>query len=68
MGLLDSVAAKAGSDSLIVSFELMLNTMHDIEASMEEMWAHSKPKEYLSYRTFIFGITNQSMFPNGVGK
>lgn len=66
IGLLDSVAAKESSESLVDSFELMLNTMHDIEASMEQMWAHSKPKEYVSYRTFIFGITNQSMFPNGV--
>ena len=30
------------------------------------MWANSKPHEYLSFRVFIFGITNQSMFPNGV--
>jgi indoleamine 2,3-dioxygenase len=30
------------------------------------MWANSKPAEYLSFRVFIFGITSQSMFPNGV--
>ena len=30
------------------------------------MWAKSKPKEYTSFRTFIMGITSQSMFPNGV--
>lgn len=30
------------------------------------MWGNSKPAEYLSFRVFIFGITNQSMFPNGV--
>lgn len=30
------------------------------------MWANSKPGEYLSFRVFIFGITSQSMFPNGV--
>lgn len=30
------------------------------------MWANSKPTEYLSFRVFIFGITSQSMFPNGV--
>jgi indoleamine 2,3-dioxygenase len=33
---------------------------------MEAMWAHSRPADYASYRTFIFGITNQSMFPRGV--
>lgn len=31
-----------------------------------DMWANSKPHEYLSFRVFIFGITSQSMFPNGV--
>lgn len=30
------------------------------------MWANSKPSEYLTFRVFIFGITNQSMFPKGV--
>ena len=30
------------------------------------MWANSKPQDYLSFRVFIFGITSQSMFPNGV--
>jgi indoleamine 2,3-dioxygenase len=33
---------------------------------MIDMWGNSKPSEYLSFRVFIFGITNQSMFPNGV--
>lgn len=30
------------------------------------MWKNSKPADYLSFRVFIFGITSQSMFPNGV--
>jgi indoleamine 2,3-dioxygenase len=30
------------------------------------MWTKSKPTGYTSFRTFIFGIANQSMFPNGV--
>jgi indoleamine 2,3-dioxygenase len=30
------------------------------------MWNRSKPTGYTSFRTFIFGITSQSMFPNGV--
>lgn len=44
----------------------MLHAMHKIEAAMEDMWSHSRPKDYTSYRTFIFGVTNQSMFPDGV--
>jgi indoleamine 2,3-dioxygenase len=47
-------------------FEIMLDAMQKIETSMETMWSNSLPKDYNSYRTFIFGITNQSMFPNGV--
>lgn len=30
------------------------------------MWGKSKPNDYVSFRTFIFGITSQSMFPHGV--
>lgn len=30
------------------------------------MWTKSKPNGYTSFRTFIFGITKQSMFPDGV--
>jgi indoleamine 2,3-dioxygenase len=30
------------------------------------MWAKSKPTSYNHFRTFIFGIAKQSMFPNGV--
>ncbi|RMZ91085.1 hypothetical protein DV736_g1676, partial [Chaetothyriales sp. CBS 134916] len=48
------------------AFQTMLTAMTRIEASMETMWTNSLPKDYISYRTFIFGITNQSMFPNGV--
>ena len=33
---------------------------------MTDMWEKSKPNDYNSFRTFIFGITKQSMFPNGV--
>ena len=30
------------------------------------MWGKSKPSDYTSFRTLIFGITSQSMFPDGV--
>jgi indoleamine 2,3-dioxygenase len=30
------------------------------------MWNKSKPRDYTTFRTFIFGIANQSMFPDGV--
>ncbi|KAH8881636.1 hypothetical protein GQ53DRAFT_848181 [Thozetella sp. PMI_491] len=41
-------------------------SMQRINSVMETMWAKSKPGAYTSFRTFIFGITSQSMFPNGV--
>lgn len=44
----------------------ILGAMKKINAVMETMWGKSKPTEYTSFRTFIFGITSQSMFPNGV--
>ncbi|KAF2725465.1 hypothetical protein K431DRAFT_309104 [Polychaeton citri CBS 116435] len=53
-------------DIINESFNSLLTTMTQIEASMENMWTQSRPKDYISYRTFIFGITNQSMFPDGV--
>ena len=30
------------------------------------MWNKSKPRDYKTFRTFIFGIANQTMFPKGV--
>lgn len=43
-----------------------LSALKRINAVMETMWAVSKPRSYTSFRTFIFGITSQSMFPDGV--
>ncbi|KAK5938290.1 hypothetical protein PMZ80_009260 [Knufia obscura] len=48
------------------ALHLILSTMSRIESSMERMWANSAPKDYPTYRTFIFGITNQPLFPHGV--
>ena len=44
----------------------MLDALCRINDAMETMWARSKPSSYNSFRTFIFGITAQSMFPRGV--
>ncbi|RYO85062.1 hypothetical protein DL764_009232 [Monosporascus ibericus] len=45
---------------------LILGAMRRVNGVMESMWAKSKPRSYTSFRTFIFGITSQSMFPDGV--
>lgn len=44
----------------------IVTAMKKINAVMETMWGKSRPRDYTSFRTFIFGITAQSMFPNGV--
>ncbi|KFA52022.1 hypothetical protein S40293_02999 [Stachybotrys chartarum IBT 40293] len=44
----------------------ILEAMKRINGVMETMWSKSRPMEYTSFRTFIFGITSQSMFPDGV--
>ncbi|KAJ2901245.1 indoleamine 2,3-dioxygenase family protein [Zalerion maritima] len=44
----------------------MYGALSKINEVMETMWTRSKPGSYTSFRTFIFGITSQSMFPRGV--
>ncbi|XXG99273.1 hypothetical protein Hte_005610 [Hypoxylon texense] len=44
----------------------IVGAMRKVNAVMETMWMKSKPRSYTSFRTFIFGITSQSMFPDGV--
>ncbi|TKX21258.1 indoleamine 2,3-dioxygenase-3 [Elsinoe australis] len=44
----------------------LVNALDQINKVMNTMWTKSKPNGYTSFRTFIFGITSQSMFPNGV--
>lgn len=44
----------------------IVSALTRINGVMETMWAKSRPEQYTSFRTFIFGITSQSMFPDGV--
>jgi indoleamine 2,3-dioxygenase len=57
-------ASMEGKQPLSILHTLLF-TQHKLN-NILDMWANSKPSEYLSFRVFIFGITNQSMFPNGV--
>ena len=67
VSLMKGIESSTSDPSIAKSaFHSMLSAMQRIEAAMESMWSHSLPKDYISYRTFIFGITNQSMFPSGV--
>ncbi|KIW07556.1 uncharacterized protein PV09_01513 [Verruconis gallopava] len=60
----------ACADSNRVEFNKALKGVVDalarVNTVMNEMWTKSKPQSYTSFRTFIFGITSQTMFPNGV--
>ncbi|KAI1823840.1 indoleamine 2,3-dioxygenase-like protein [Xylaria intraflava] len=56
------VQRKAFNDGL----HTVLGAMQKVNGVMESMWGKSKPRSYTSFRTFIFGITSQSMFPDGV--
>ena len=44
----------------------IFKTIELINSEMSTMWKKSYPNDYLGFRTFIFGIKNQPMFPNGV--
>ncbi|KAJ5273868.1 hypothetical protein N7478_008993 [Penicillium angulare] len=64
--VVDTIEQHGPRNDINDGFREILAAMEKIEESMETMWGNSKPAEYLSFRVFIFGITNQSMFPDGV--
>lgn len=43
-----------------------LINMKKINKEMDKMWKNAQPSSYARFRTFIFGIKDQSFFPNGV--
>lgn len=61
-GLSNQQRRKAFNEGL----RTMVSAMQKVNTVMETMWMKSKPRSYTSFRTFIFGITSQSMFPDGV--
>ncbi|KAG0141216.1 hypothetical protein CROQUDRAFT_83465 [Cronartium quercuum f. sp. fusiforme G11] len=52
------------------ALDQMYQAYQAINASMHTMWGHSKPADYLKFRSFIFGTGPDKrlnkMFPNGV--
>ncbi|KAJ7201430.1 indoleamine 2,3-dioxygenase gamma type [Mycena pura] len=67
-GVVSALNACAANDRpvFIDSLEEIVRAMTVVNSVMENMWGKSKANDYTSFRTFIFGITSQSMFPNGV--
>ncbi|KAH8687429.1 indoleamine 2,3-dioxygenase gamma type [Tricladium varicosporioides] len=62
---LDGCAA-GDRESFNVGMDKVVTSMVKVNKVMDGMWGKSKPGDYISFRTFIFGITSQSMFPHGV--
>ncbi|KAF2276812.1 uncharacterized protein EI97DRAFT_417863 [Westerdykella ornata] len=60
--------AVAGNDRarFDAGLRILVEGLRKVNAVMNTMWNRSKPQSYTTFRTFIFGITSQSMFPNGV--
>ncbi|KAI9767784.1 MAG: hypothetical protein M1840_005465 [Geoglossum simile] len=53
-------------DGTHFSHRLPRDTININDVNIKGMWTKSKPGDYTGFRTFIFGITSQSMFPDGV--
>ncbi|KAF2675368.1 indoleamine 2,3-dioxygenase family protein [Microthyrium microscopicum] len=58
--------ADGNRDNFNAGLAKVVSAMTKINKTMNLMWNKSKPGDYNSFRTFIFGIAKQSMFPNGV--
>ena len=67
-GILDALNAcsQSNNDQFSGGMEKAIAAMKDVNLVMDSMWTRSKPTQYNSFRTFIFGITSQTMFPDGV--
>ncbi|KAK7063715.1 Indoleamine 2 3-dioxygenase family protein [Favolaschia claudopus] len=67
-GVVSALNACAADDrsSFIDGLETIVAALTKVNSVMDTMWDKSRANDYTSFRTFIFGITSQSMFPNGV--
>lgn len=65
LGVLNAAADK-DQPALLKSLKAFYANMRSINDEMETMWKRSSAIDYNSFRTFIFGIKNQPMFPKGV--
>jgi indoleamine 2,3-dioxygenase len=67
-GVVDALDGCASDDREVVNDGLrkVISAMTKINKVMETMWDKSKPNDYDMFRTFIFGIQKQTMFPHGV--
>lgn len=63
LGALDAIQENNRSD-FVSNLQGLLNTLKKINNTMDTMWSHSSPEDYLKFRTFIMGTKNQvSLIP-----
>ncbi|KAI2624286.1 indoleamine 2,3-dioxygenase family protein [Hypoxylon sp. NC1633] len=62
----DGLSSQKQRQTFNEGLRTIVDSMQKVNNVMETMWMKSKPRSYTSFRTFIFGITSQSMFPDGV--
>lgn len=58
-----SSSQKQQREAFNAGLSQVLGALRKVNGVMESMWMKSKPRAYTNFRTFIFGITSQSMFP-----
>ena len=63
---IDTFCAQMATDSFRSALDDVVKALAKVNVVMNKMWWKSKPSDYVHFRTFIFGITSQDMFPNGV--
>ncbi|KAK8131465.1 hypothetical protein PG984_007903 [Apiospora sp. TS-2023a] len=66
LGAVSAAPSSSQRSAFNAGLQSILGSLLKVNGAMEGMWDVSKPRSYTSFRTFIFGITSQSMFPNGV--
>ena len=63
---IDAFCAQMATDAFRSALDDVVKALANVNEVMNKMWWKSKPSDYVYFRTFIFGITSQDMFPNGV--
>ena len=63
---IDAFCAQMATDAFRSALDDVVKALAKVNDVMNKMWWKSKPSDYVYFRTFIFGITSQDMFPNGV--
>jgi indoleamine 2,3-dioxygenase len=58
LGALNAIKENNRSE-FIHHLQGLLDTLKKINKTMDTMWSHSSPEDYLKFRTFIMGTKNQ---------